>query len=151
MICAGPVIVRNSEETQLIESCLLCVPLPITSLNLAYSAGDDHLFPSLSEMTDLPTSQVAKQYLMKLLRNVLKQKHRAIELLKDAHILLYLRHVSDQGTFNRLCDYLRMIPPSAWDTGKVPRMPAELLITIEMIESSLRLALEEDMDFSNDT
>lgn len=111
------------------------------------SAGYDHLFPSLPEMMDLPTSQVAKQYLMKLLRNVLKQRHSAIELLKDAHILLYLRHISDEGTFNRLCEYLCTVPPA----GKVPRMPAELLITIEMIESSLRLALEEGMDFSNDT
>lgn len=150
IICAGPVIVRNSEETQLIESCLLCVPLSITSWNMTYSAGYDHLFPSLPEMMDLPTSQVAKQYLMKLLRNVLKQKHSAIELLKDAHILLYLRHISDEGTFNRLCEYLCTVPPEA-SAGKVPRMPAELLITIEMIESSLRLALEEGMDFSNDT
>jgi len=105
-----------------------------------------HMFPSITEMIDLHTSQVAKQYLMKLLRNVLKQKHSAIMLLKDAHILLYLRHLSDEGTFNRLCEFLGSVPPDG-SAGIVPRMPAELLITIEMIESSLRLALE-DTDFS---
>jgi len=120
--------------------------------------GVDHLFPSLPQMVDQRTSFVAKQYLMKLLRNVLKQKQSAIVRLKDPHLLLFLKLMSDDATFIRLCEFLHTVPTTATivEEGTVstnppspPRIPAELLITIEMIESSLRLSLE-DPDFSDD-
>ena len=97
----------------------------------------DHTFPTPNELeASQKDSDIAKKYLIKLLKNL--NKEDVHKKMKDPHFIMYLSKYLDPTILSLLCKFL--------SDKSMSKLPAKLSMSFDM----LKLTLDESSSLADD-